>query len=84
MIEQDNKRGIKTVLRKLIKGKNMAQTANSVVVKKGPGVAIMDAQDEIPFAWKGNIFAPKKGKKSTYRLIKKIIAQITPKSSKKD
>jgi hypothetical protein len=83
MTEQDNKRGMKTVLRKLIKGKNMAQSApGSLVVKKGPVVGILDAQDEIPLSWKGEIFSRKKGKKTTYKLIKKIVAQIMPKSSK--
>lgn len=84
MTEQDNKRGMKTVLRKLIKGKSMAQTApSSLVVKKSPVVGILDAQDEIPFAWKGEIFA-KKGKKTTYKLMKKIVSQITPKTSKNE
>lgn len=64
----------------------MAQPAanNSLVVKKSSVTGILDAQDEIPFAWKGEIFARKKGKKTAYKLIKKIITQITPKTSKNE
>lgn len=86
MTKGDNKRGIKTVLRKIIKGKQMVQSnANSsLVAPKSTVVAIKDAQDEIPFAWKGDVLARKNGKKSTYRLIKKVVTQIMPKTSKND
>ncbi|NLC17428.1 MAG: hypothetical protein GX756_06085 [Clostridiales bacterium] len=87
MTESANKRGMKSVLRKIIKGKSAgAQPSNngSLAAKKSQTFAIMNAQDEIPLAWKGDVFARKKGKRSSYRLIKKITNQIKPKTSKND
>ncbi|HEY8390765.1 MAG TPA: hypothetical protein VIL26_07465 [Clostridia bacterium] len=88
MSEAINKRGIKTVLRKMMKGKNMnieAQTDFSSVTAKKPIISfkIADAnEDEIPFGWKNDISYHKKGKKSFLKLSKKIISQITPRTKK--
>ncbi|HHW90131.1 MAG TPA: hypothetical protein GX745_04425 [Clostridiales bacterium] len=86
MTEGANKRGMKSVLRKIIKGKSAGaqSTANGSLTAKKSAAAIMSAQDEIPFAWKGDVFARRKGKRSSYRLIKKITNQIKPKTSKND
>ena len=90
MSEATNKRGIKSVLRKIIKGKNMnveAQTDYSSVIavakKQHMSFKIADAnEDEIPFGWKNNINFSKKGKKTCIKLSKKILTQITPRTKK--
>lgn len=90
MSELTNKRGIKSVLRKIIKGKNMNVEAQAdfssekVAVKKQPiPFKIAGANENgIPFGWKNNIYFPKKGKKTCIRLSKKVLAQITPRTKK--
>ncbi len=90
MSEVTNKRGIKTVFRKIIKGKSMKAEAigetlliDTAVKKQSLPFKIVDAnEDEIPFGWKNDVSFPKKGRKHSIRLSKKVLAQIKPRTKK--
>lgn len=83
---ENNNKGIKSVLRKIIKGKSLnAELRNEAVSKRTIVYKITDADDDnIPFGWENDLYSSKKGKKTSQRLVKKIKAQITPHVKKED